>query len=331
MRVALRTQHVEKSRAAAGTTCACGARDMLSARLLSIPCLIALSLSACVVADEDELHAELSDEALVEDGKADHQTITFRELDDALGIGDRGEVETRVVLTSRAAYASYFGHAAPAGLDFAREWVLFYSAGTRSTGGYEATVASITRSNSGKTLYVGTHLVSPGAGCAVTFALSKPHALVAFRRPTPRPTAALASHTDETRVCDRCEGLTTGDCEATPGCAIVAEGCESPPIDPETGFPHPCDPIAVCRAKQVASEGDACGGRGMLPCGEGLFCQFPESAACGQVDHPGACAVAPEACLEIYQPVCGCDGQTYGNACEAAAATASVRHAGTCP
>src|SRR5688572_16791273 len=82
-------------------------RPMSTVRLLSLPLLLLLSFSACVASDEDELIAELSDDAIADDGKADHLTISFRELDDALGIGDRGEVETRVVLTSRAAYASY--------------------------------------------------------------------------------------------------------------------------------------------------------------------------------------------------------------------------------
>jgi hypothetical protein len=305
---------------------------MASVRLFSLPLLLLLSVSvpACVSTDDDELHAELSDAALVEDGKADHLTIAFRELDDAQGIGDRGEVETRVVLTSRAAYASYFGHAAPADLDFAREWVLFYSAGTRSTGGYQASVASISRSNSGKTLYVSTHLSSPGAGCNVTFALTTPHALVAFRRPATRPTTARATHTDETLACDACEGLSGDACEATRGCGLVAEGCDPAPVDPDTGLPYPCDPILVCRAKTEAQLGEACGSRGLLPCADGLYCAYPETANCGETDAPGTCAIAPEVCAEIYQPVCGCDRQTYGNACEAAAGEMSVRHTGAC-
>lgn len=330
MRVARGRQPGEKPGIGAGTTTAWAHRTMSTVRLCSLPLLLLLSLTACALSDDDELVVELSDEAISDDGKADHLTIAFRELDDPQGVGDRGEVETRVVLTSRAAYAGYFGHAAPADLDFSREWVLFYSAGTRSTGGYEATVASIARSASGKTLYVSTSLRAPGPDCLVTFALTQPHALVAFRRPATRPTAARAYHTDETRACDRCEGLTGEACDATPGCGQVAEGCDPAPINPDTGFPYPCDPILVCRAQAAAGEGDACGSRGLLPCAEGLFCQHPESAACGETDRPGTCAVAPDACIEIYQPVCGCDGATYGNACLAAAAEASVRHTGAC-
>lgn len=303
---------------------------MSTVRLHSLPLLLLLSLSACALSDEDVLVADLSEDALADDGKADHLTLAFRELDDPQGVGDRGEVETRVVLTSRAAYASYFGHAAPAGLDFSREWIFFYSAGTRTTGGYEATVASITRSHSGKTLYVSTNLTAPGDGCLVTFALTQPHALVAFRRPAKFPTSARAYHTDETRACDRCEGLSGEACETTPGCGLVAEGCDPAPIDPDTGHPYPCDPILVCRTQPAAGEGEACGSRGLLSCAEGLFCEYPESSACGETDGPGTCAVAPDACIEIFQPVCGCDGETYANACLASAAEASVRHTGAC-
>lgn len=73
-----------------------------------------------------------------------------------------------------------------------------------------------------------------------------------------------------------------------------------------------------------------CGGLAGLACDEGEYCAFPPEATCGAADQMGVCAPRPEACIQIYQPVCGCDDRTYGNACTAASAGVSVAYEGEC-
>lgn len=75
----------------------------------------------------------------------------------------------------------------------------------------------------------------------------------------------------------------------------------------------------------VAKEGEYCDTQG--GCADGLFCAAPSDAACAEF---GTCAKKPGACIELYKPVCGCDGKTYGNACSAASAGANVAKDGEC-
>src|SRR5690606_9914319 len=109
-------------------------------------------------------------------------------------------------------------------------------------------------------------------------------------------------------VCS-CDGVTYGnECEAAAaGVSIFTPGeCGSDPPN------------------------DECGGLQGLACDDGEYCNFPPDAQCGAADQTGTCAPRPEVCNDVYDPVCGCDDRTYGNACEAAAAGVSVASEGPC-
>lgn len=125
--------------------------------------------------------------------------IPFVVFNDDIGI--MGQSETRKVIKTNWDYRTYFGHNLPAEVNFATDWVVFYSAGSKPTGGYSVSIIKIEMSYSGSTLKVTTSLSKPGPGCMVTQAITKPYVLAKFRHPQPMPQYVQFYKDDKVRNC----------------------------------------------------------------------------------------------------------------------------------
>ncbi len=103
------------------------------------------------------------------------------------------------------------------------------------------------------------------------------------------------------------------------------------------GIGDPCDncPLAY-NPDQADSDrdgrGDACDdpSAGCLSNAECKAADMYCAKAPGACDTAGLCQARPQACYDLWQPVCGCDGRTYGNDCNAAAAGVAVDYPGEC-
>jgi hypothetical protein len=79
----------------------------------------------------------------------------------------------------------------------------------------------------------------------------------------------------------------------------------------------------------AANLDEACGGPQKITCNSALFCR-KAVGQCTVEEAPGTCEKAPDFCMRISRPVCGCNGKTYLNECEARHVKVAIDYTGPC-
>jgi hypothetical protein len=105
----------------------------------------------------------------------------------------------------------------------------------------------------------------------------------------------------------------SGNIPASDGCNIC--GCS--------------DGLLAC-TKKACPMPQFCGGLGGGNCSATQYCAYVEGQVCGFTDANATCQPRPAGCTANVDPVCGCDGKTYSNACAAAVAGFGYISKGAC-
>jgi hypothetical protein len=91
------------------------------------------------------------------------------------------------------------------------------------------------------------------------------------------------------------------------------------------------DSDTTATSGDTETTGPSVGACGDAECSAAEWCDF-SSNACSEKDagSTATCEPRPEGCGDVYQPVCGCDGLTHSNECDANAVGIDVDAEGDC-
>jgi hypothetical protein len=216
------------------------------------------------------------------------------------------------------------------------------SGGSGGADGSSKVTASGGTSGSGGTTRSGGTIASGGAtasgtGCAPDWTLCCGRCLSPFAGACLTPcSAGGGGATGGTAGTGGTGGSTGAKCGGLAGLPCAAgEICEMPPGTPIDGFgtcvvkPPTADAGAGGVGGDGGSTGMSCAGERGETCPVNQLCDL-DAGHCGTSDGGGLCVAKPQACSDIYQPVCGCNGATYPNDCVRQLAGVSKDHDGAC-
>ncbi len=146
----------------------------------------------------------------------------------------------------------------------------------------------------------------PVCGCnGVTYANACEAASAGARVAADGPCACTSN--DDCGADFFCAGMT---CGGLGECSVRPELCPRF-IDPVCG----CDGVTYDNSCLAAARGVRVASMGRCACDTNEDCSPQEYCAGRLCDGPGVCTLKPTSCSGALNPVCGCDGRTYGNSC----------------